>query len=306
MDKHKFLHAKNKIGQGSKVNYVSNATVFRREDSDSRVVARKEEVISFARGERFANDKSWNQSTHLNKPVYQSSKMENFVHDRSNPYQYNFRAETLGPALQPPEERPHKFKVTMKNTASLETHKDTLYDPQVTTLKRNQEMPVHANLQEPFSREWNCSSEIIRKDINSVDKSLSQSAKANSEKKKKKLINADTYQNPMKLSAKLGHEVRRQKESGTFSVSKPVFQVEEERVDRTGLVNRYAVEPDMSFVTTKHSGVWEKQADGRYMWSDTGSYVYDSPGDIVIKHNPDHYNYAKPNLSQSRAPRKFT
>jgi hypothetical protein len=304
MEKHQFLNAKNRIGQGSKLNYGSNSTVFRREDCDERVISRKDEVVTFAKGERFLNNKSWDQSNHLNKPVYESKKMENFVHDRSNPYQYNFRAESLGPSLQAPEEKPHKFKVTMKNTgaASLQ-HKATLYDPQCPTLKRNQEMPVHAKLQEPFHREWNCSSEVIRKDLNKTGDSLTQSAKMNSEKKKK-LINTTKYQNPAKLSAKLGLEVRRQKETGNFSVKKPVFQVTEEQVNRTELVNRYAVEPDLTFTTTKHSGVWEKQADGRFMWSDTGSYVFDSPGDIVIKHNPDHYNYAKPNLSQSRSVKK--
>jgi hypothetical protein len=298
MDKHKFLHAKNKIGQGEKMNYGSNSTVFRREDLDERVLSRKEEVVTFARGERFSNNKSWNNSSHLNKPVCDIKKMENFVHDRSNPYQYNFRAESLGPKLNPPEEKPSKFHVTMKNTATLQQQEGTLYEPQCNTFKRTQEMPVHAKLQEPFSREWNCSSEFVRKDINKRAETLSQSARANSEKKKSKL-DTKKYQNPMQLSAKLSREVRRQKEAGTFSVEKPVYQVPEERVDRTGLVNRYAVEPDLSFVTTKHSGVWEKQPDGRFMWSDTGSYVYDSPGDIVIKHNPDHYNYAKPNLSRS-------
>ena len=302
MDKHQFLHAKSKIGQGNKINYGSNSTVFRREDCDERVVSRKDEVISFAKGEQFLNKKSWDQSNHLNKPVCDSKKMQNFVHDRSKPYQYNYRAEALGPDLQPPEAKPHKFKVTMKNTEQLQKQRkdQLLYDPNCPTFKRNQEMPVHGKLQEDFSRDWNCSTEFNRKDIYKQDESLTSTAKRNTEIKKKKLIKPETYRNPIQLSAKVGHEVRRQKEEGTFSVEKPVFQVAEERVNRAGLVNRYAVEPNLSFITTKHSGVWEKQPDGRHMWSDTGSYVFDSPGDIVIKHNPDRYNYAKPNLSQSR------
>lgn len=297
MEKHKFLHAKNRIGQGEKVNYGSNRTVFRREDLDDRVVARKDEVVTFAKGEKFSNHKSWNKSTHLNNPLCERKKMENFVNDRSNPYQYNYRAESLGPALNPPEDKPHKFRITMKNTTTLEKKQGDLYDPQCKTLKRNQEMPVHAKLQEPFSREWNCSTEFVRKDIDKKGEQLTKNAKVNSEKMKT-TVDKEKFKSPQQLSANLSREVRKQKEAGTFSVHKPVFQVPEEQVDRTGLVNRYAVEPDLSFVTTKHSGVWEKQPDGRYMWSDTGSYIYDSPGDIVIKHNPDHYNYAKPNLSR--------
>lgn len=298
MEKHQFLHAKNKIGQG-KINYGSNSVVFRREDLDESVIHRKEEVRDFAKGERFLNKKSWNLSTYVDNPVCESRKMENFVKDRSRPFQYNYRAETLGPNLELPEEKPHKFKVTMKNTTKLQQKKDVLYDPQCTTLKRNQEMPVHPKLQNGFSSDWNCSTEFNRKDIDRHSIKLTEKAKVNSFKKKN-LVNPETYKNPIKLSAEVSQEVRRQKEEGTFSVKKPVFQAIEENVDRKSLVNRYAVEPDLSFITTKHSGVWEKQPDGRYMWSDTGSYVYDSPGDIVIRHNPDRYNYAKPNLSQSK------
>ena len=300
MENHQFLHAKTRIGQGSRINFGSNTVVFRREDCDEDVVARKEEVRAFAKGERFLNNKSWNNSTHTNKPVYESKKMENFVKDRSRPYQYNYRAESLGPRLEEPEEKPHKFKVTMSNTAKLQQKGDTLYDPHCQSFKRNQEMPVHAKLQESFSRDWNCSTEVSRKDISKNEMKLTHNAKTNTVKKKK-LINPETYKNPIKLSAKISQEVRKQKEDGTFSVKKPVFQTQEESVNKKSLMNRYAVEPDLTFTTTKHSGVWEKQPDGRYMWSDTGSYVYDSPGDIVIKHNPDHYNYAKPNLSQTRS-----
>jgi len=40
---------------------------------------------------------NWNKSNQIEKPIYESRKMENFVHDRTFPYQYNFRAESLDP-----------------------------------------------------------------------------------------------------------------------------------------------------------------------------------------------------------------
>lgn len=36
------------------------------------------------------------------------------------------------------------------------------------------------------------------------------------------------------------------------------------------------------------------------MWSDTGSYVYESRGDTIKVHNPDAYNYSNPTLSKTR------
>lgn len=303
MEKRSFLHAKTRIGQGERISFGSYQTVFRKEDLDEKVRSRHDDVRNFARGEKYSVHKSWNNSTHVEKPVFESKKMENFVRDRSNPYQYNYRAETVGPKLAPPEEKPHKFHVTLKKTTvpglSETKQKKPLYDENCQTLKRTQEMPVHPNLSQSFSAEWNCSTEYDQKGSNNHYEQITDKAKRNSERKKN-LVNPDKYKGPLQRSKEIAQTVRKQKQTGTFSVEKPVVKVEEEKVNRKALVNRYAVEPDLSFVTTKHSGVWEKQPDGRYMWSDTGSYVYDSPGDIIIRHNPDHYNYAKPTLSKPK------
>ena len=68
--------------------------------------------------------------------------------------------------------------------------------------------------------------------------------------------------------------------------------------------NRYAIEPSRKYTTTKHSGVWEySKADGCMMWSDTGSFVYDSRGDTIKVHNPDALNLEGPTLAKvSKAP----
>ena len=96
-------------------------------------------------------------------------------------------------------------------------------------------------------------------------------------------------------------EVRRQKAEGTFNSKRQVFQQSEEPVNRKALVNRAAIEPSFKFTTTKHTGVWEyNKAEGRHMWSDTGSFEYASRGDVVQVHDPDKYNYAKPNLTATR------
>lgn len=48
----------------------------------------------------------------------------------------------------------------------------------------------------------------------------------------------------------------------------------------------------------RHSGKWEyNEAEGCPMWSDTASFVFDSPGDIVRVHNPTGFNFASPCLT---------
>ena len=58
-----------------------------------------------------------------------------------------------------------------------------------------------------------------------------------------------------------------------------------------------------TYTYTKHSGVWEfNPIAGRMMWSDTGSFVYDSPGDIVLRHDPGAHSFAGPTLSTTCRP----
>jgi hypothetical protein len=99
---------------------------------------------------------------------------------------------------------------------------------------------------------------------------------------------------------------------GVFSLEKKVFQAALEPVDRSKLRNRFAIEKINKRITNSHSGVWEPgKADGRSpnlsliidntyffnfrsMWSDTGSYEFDSKGDTNRVVNLDALNLAGP------------
>lgn len=107
------------------------------------------------------------------------------------------------------------------------------------------------------------------------------------------------YVTPIECSTKILDEVRRQKMEGTFTTKKTVFQKSETPVDRSKLGNRLAIEPSRKYKVTEHSGKWEfNAAEGRHMWSDTGSFIYESRGDVVYVKNPDAYNYVTPNSVQ--------
>jgi len=50
----------------------------------------------------------------------------------------------------------------------------------------------------------------------------------------------------------------------------------------------------------RHSGKWEfREAEGCHMWSDTASFDFDSPGDLIRVHNPAGFNFAAPCLTRS-------
>lgn len=107
------------------------------------------------------------------------------------------------------------------------------------------------------------------------------------------------YISPMESYNKILEEVRKNKSNGTFTTKTTIFQKVAEPVDRRTLKNRLAIEPSRKYKVTEHSGRWEyNAAEGRHMWSDTGSFIYESRGDVVYTKNPDAYNYTNTNGSQ--------
>ena len=61
--------------------------------------------------------------------------------------------------------------------------------------------------------------------------------------------------------------------------------------------NRLAKEPSSKYRVYSHSGKWEyNEAEGREMWSDTGSFTKDSPGDLVRVIDKNAYNFASPTV----------
>lgn len=59
--------------------------------------------------------------------------------------------------------------------------------------------------------------------------------------------------------------------------------------------NRLAREPNQKSRTYHHSGVYEfNEQEQTWMWSDTASFVRESPGDVVTVNNPCAFNFAGP------------
>ena len=279
------------------MSYKPQQIVFHKDDIPEEKRNRKNEVKQWAQSNLLsAEQPSWNKSTANQRPVWDKKKFEILRQDRSNAFQYNFRSETLPPTMVPPIDKPSKFHVSAQLDSDIkEIERKRSSDPVFRgTFRRTEELPTHPNLSS--AKPWNPSTEFLPDDKEKSLKELEKKAMMNSIKKKSSL--SEEYISPEVIARKVGEEVRRQKQLGTFSVEHKVFQPPPEPVDRASLKNRYAIEASRKYKTSHHSGVWEfNNAEGRYMWSDTGSFEYESPGDIVKVHNPDAYIMTGPTLA---------
>jgi hypothetical protein len=288
----KHLRAKIQIGNSKgAITYHPAQNVFHPDDIKSETRERVKEVKEWAKHkpETLANE--WNISTHTNAPLYESRKMENHVRDR-NTIIYNYRSEVMVPKAAPPiPEKTSKFTVTLSNTDG------NSLNPALVTLKRTEEYTVNPKLND--ATKWNGSTKVTDNDLGQSFARLNENANKNSKAKNDKLATKNHHVSPMERSVQLQEEVRNQKRSGTFSLTKQVFAEPEKPVDRKSLTNRCAIEISLKHKTTTHTGKWEfNKAEGRHMWSDTGSFDYDSPGDLVKVHNPDRYIYDRPTLAK--------
>ena len=107
---------------------------------------------------------------------------------------------------------------------------------------------------------------------------------------------SESYKTPFEQSKQIGDEVRELKRTGNFNKEEDhTHHHEKVEQQKIPVKNRNAVESSRKFKTNHHSGVWEfNKVEGRYMWSDTGSFVYESKGDIQKIHNPDALNLEGP------------
>lgn len=295
----KILRAKIQIGSvKGPLTYKPQQTVFHHDDISVEKRNRKNEIKAFVSPNLLSAERGdWDISNHVEKKLYVKKHGENFARDRSNPYIYNYRAEVLPPKNIPPIEKPSKFQVTTQLESQVKEILDIRQEDPINRgiFPRMTEMPIHPKLAD--AKLWNYSTEILKEDRIANFNKINTQAMENSQKKIPELVKPD-YVSPVGLTERLKEEVRRQKKLGIFTTDKPVYMPPEEPVDRKSLKNRYAIEASRKYKTTKHSGCWEYNTTfGQYMWSDTGSFVYDSPGDIVIVHNPDAYIMEGPTLS---------
>jgi len=350
-----FLQAKIRIGSiKGPITYKREQQVFHHDDIPESRRNRKEEVKKWLKSNILSTDrKDWQKSSALKKEegygyaICERRQAENLVRDRSKPYAYNYRAETLKHAyVSAPVDQPGKFHISRTIVSDLAALDSVRLNDRLQRgyFKRTEELPTHPDIADKTS--WNNSTQLTDKQKLATLSKLTDRSRASTARINRAVGSSEEYLGPISQQRNISDTVRAQKTSGIF-VSGPygsfnwhhVREPLDARADlpSSGSVpgspgspksrpdrgdasasrarakqqqspraatanlsetkNRYAIEPSRKHTTTKHSGVWElSKADGRMMWSDTGSFIYDSCGDVLITHNPDAFNLEGPTL----------
>jgi len=266
---YEYLKAKIQIGnvQGP-TSYQLNQTVFHHDDIPEVKRQRKNEVKQWMKSRVLSADiPPWNQSSLFEKPVIVRRQAENIVADRSLPYQYNYRSETLDYLdLIEPIDKPNKFHISRQVETRAREILATRSSSRIQSghFNRTGEMPIHPKLEN--SEPWNLSTVVHQPNekekrlASMTDTSLQWSKKVNPQ------LTKDKYIDPVSFVNNLQETIRSQKIDGTFSTKKHVFIPPLPPVNRRALVNRLAIETRDRVVHNYHSGVYEtSRVDGRYV-----------------------------------------
>lgn len=283
-DTHPFLKTSFQIGscKTGTVSFGHSETVFHPDDFPA---AKRESARALLAWKKEQNqppgsEPIWNQTVEKD-PICRIRSRVLSEHDRPNMHQYNFRAEVLPDKTLEHIPKPHKFKVsTISEKEALHITQRKKEDPVLAgTAKRCMEMPVNPKLH--GKAEWNQSSYVTKDDSAASWASMERGRTANSKKKEKHLVSG--YVNPEKRVAMRDLETRRMKEEGG---STAFFEAQNKAMAAASTKNRLTKDPARRTKSYDHSGNWEfNKTEERWMWSDTGSFVKDSPGDVVTVRN---------------------
>jgi hypothetical protein len=265
---HPYLHASIRIGTcKGPINFKSRQRSFLKSDIPVVKLKRKEDVLEWKRSKILSGEVPWNSTAPcILKPVIEHRQKENYVKDRSNAYQYNYRAETLEPLrIDEPIDKPTKFHVshTSSEYASKTLRRMTENPIQRGTFRRTEELPINSSL--TGKPEWNLNTSFDRKGSERnlekfTEKSLQFTKKINQK------LDTMEYKGPRKSEVIYAATLRRQKTAGTFVPASFMDGADRSPIDKATLVNRNAIEPRRVFTATSHSGVWElSKIDNRYI-----------------------------------------
>lgn len=310
-----FLQAKPRIGScKNPVNYAAAQVVFHRDDIPESRRLRKQEVREWLSAKTLSADRQpWSKGTKIDAPVCERRQAENQARDRSNPYAYNYRAETLDFAGSAPLiDRPSKFRMSRQLESEVQRLQELhSADPVMRgQFRRTQEMPVHPKLEGALP--WDGATLLHLSELQVGLDRLTAKSRAATAKVNSSLGLTREYIGPLGLARQLNESLRQSKKDGSFSAAAPLdsgaAHTKHEEVPlakyRRSLRNRQALEPSRKYSTFAHSGTWEHNAtEGRCMWSDTGSFVYESRGDIKKTTDPDRYNLEGPTQPAMPRPR---
>lgn len=298
MNTHDFLKAKIQFGNvKGPITFSSKLSVFHHDDIPEVKRKRRDEINNWKKSKLLnVTQADWASSTQQSEPPCERRSMENFVGDRTKPYQYNYRAETLETwKMVEPFDKPTKFHISsqMECTAQDIREQKASNRIQAGHFKRTEEMPQNPVLEnyEP----WASGQMITKKEMDQTLTDMTKKSLEWTSKVTKTVSPRTKYVSPVQSSKMFQEEVRRQKATNTFDLSKHVYAKPIPPVNRAVLKNRFAVEKKEIKTNHVHTGIWEKsKVDGRSMWSDTGSNEYATNGDQVTKINLGAYNYAEP------------
>jgi hypothetical protein len=253
----------------------------------------KVRVKKFLHPENLVGRPDWNTKTTGAMEVYSKRSRVNSEFDRSNMYRYNYRAEVLPPKQPVHVNKSHRFKTeTMSEAQKADILAEKASDPVLSgKAKRTEEMPVNPKLQDKIR--WAQSTVPLAHELRSNLNRIMEGSKKNSKNKNAKLKN---YVSVVEREAMKRERLREIKKSGA-DMSKFIMtgKLEDEPLFPTH--NRLAKETSQKYRVYSHSGKWEyNEAEGRDMWSDTGSFTKESPGDIVRVINKAGYNFASPTV----------
>ena len=173
-------------------------------------------------------------------------------------------------------------------------------------LPRTTEAPSHPYLLE--KDEWiSTSGNINHKDVAAVLDTKTKKSLRNSRiwtadiSQKHPIRTTRKYRSPVQQQSDLNNKVRSLKTAGSFWQSlKPMRDdptAEVNKISKHTFENRFAQEPARYLQNQYHSGVWElNKREGKYMWSDTGSFIYHDAGDIISLTKLDRPNHEGPTL----------
>ena len=187
----------------------------------------------------------------------------------------------------------HRFKTEtlsedMKREIVLQQASDPVFAGKA---KRTEEMPVNPKLN--GKKSWAQSTVPIAAELRANLNRIASGAQKNSVRKNSTLKN---YVSVEKREAIKRARMRDIKKSGA-DMSKFIMTGKLQDDELMPTYNRLAKEPSAKYRVYSHSGKWEyNEAEGRDMWSDTGSFTKESPGDIVNVVNKAAYNFASPTV----------
>ena len=255
-----YLHAKIRVGSCKGPNrFKHTQKVLLNSDVRDEVWERKDDVLEWKKSRILDTSKDvWDIQksfpTNLH-PVPESRTRENFVHDRSKAFAYNYRAESLEPLIiDEPIDKPTKFHISRTSSSTaLSSQMKMLHEPiQRGQLRRTEEIPVNVKLID--KPEWNGMTTISFKNRNNnLDVFTEKSTKFN--RRVSTAMGALDYINPCKAEEIYHATVRRQKSAGTFTPTSFMNGVDHRPVDPKDLMNRYAIERPRIYNVVEHSGI---------------------------------------------------